>query len=56
MQNGEISIESYQEILDKGNELLRQFGMQKITYPSKEVFLSPNWRLDFDEKLYGGIE
>lgn len=52
-QNGEIPTEIYQEILDKGNGLLRKFGLQKIAYPSEEVFLSPNWRLDFDGKLYG---
>lgn len=39
-----------------GNGLLRQFGLQKITYPSEEIFLSRDWKLDFDGKLYGKRE
>lgn len=54
LQNGEITAKEYQKILDKGNGLLQQFGLQKITYSSKEVFLSPDWKLEFEGEMYGG--
>lgn len=52
LQKGQITQEKYNEIKDHGDQLLKQFGLSKITYPSQEVFISANWQLDFNGNKY----
>ncbi|EMF0044871.1 hypothetical protein ACG6P0_002365 [Enterococcus hirae] len=52
LNNGQVSEEAVQEIIDKGDKLLEQFGLKKIEYPNRETFENPNWKLEFEGKFY----
>lgn len=52
LQQGRITAARAQQIIAKGDALLKQFNLQKITYPSRQLFESPNWQLAFGGKLY----
>lgn len=41
-----------QSILFKGDKLLERFNLEKIEYPSREIFENTNWKLEFEGDYY----
>lgn len=52
LQRGAISLEKYQQVIAKGDALLKEFGLQKLMYPSEACFYAPEWKLLFDGNVY----
>lgn len=52
LQKGQVSEGMVKSILLKGDKLLDSFNLKKIEYPSREVFESADWKLEFEGECY----
>ncbi|GEK38296.1 hypothetical protein ACFFRT_12920 [Enterococcus thailandicus] len=52
LRKGEVTESYVQAILDRGDNLLREFNLEKIQYPNRKIFENPDWQLEFDGNFY----
>ncbi|WP_261980521.1 hypothetical protein [Lactiplantibacillus plantarum] len=52
LQRGNITKDKYNFIINKGDNLLKEFNLTKILYPSRAVWENENWQLEFNGQLY----